>query len=843
MADQFSVLTAKVLAKPKEAGNRMLELAEYVAQLLGLPKEQVRAHEVSKPENLKVRAIPRAGDNVVVAVVTGGDLERTAEEAADLVKEGRFKSIALAAAATGAEWRVVTVVSSDSVVTKRFASGWPDASVRAIGAAVQSTATRPWLINWSEAKSKWRNVEGYGYHYGSSLPNAKQVKAGDALVICRTGVPGGSVAEKIFAVARVGEVREDGTGEGRWALFDRYLPLSHPASFDEVGGDPRTNMNSIWPWSLDRVQYLIEREGLATIEDAPAAQSKPLVPEIDPGCFKGFPEGAFLFLQELADNNTTEWMHANKDRFKTTVQDPLRCYLEALGPHLLRLEPDLEIRAKAPETISQINRQNTSKGIYREHYWAAFWRRKQGRKQDDVQIDVSLSPAGMHHGLYFGEGEPVRPMKRQFRELAATQPAKMRGVLEAAGAMDGKHEFTGGPVKPHEQNTYSVATDQGLQDWTNEDFPRLRCFHPAGDPLLDDAAGLLAHVLADFTKLWPVFVLMTTGSEPIAAATAALDAEAAVDETIDAEEPFTWSDLVTRTCLKEAALLRIRRALESKKQVVLHGPPGTGKTFVALEFAEWFAESRRRVELVQFHPSYAYEDFIEGIRAQTIEVSGADGKKARELDYNVVDGVFKRVCDAARAAGDKRFVLVIDEINRGNVARIFGELLFLLEYREREARLTYRPKVKFSIPRNVYLIGTMNTADRSIALVDFALRRRFSFIEMSPDKEVLECWLNNHPSGLKDEIIRLYEAVNKGIDRADYKIGQSHFMKSHTPQTLDDLWVVDLRPYLMEYLFPNAENKIKSVDSDVKQILADAWGKAGPSSSSASGVGANPDNA
>src|SRR5687768_7240121 len=112
----------------------MFELAEHVAQLLGLPKDQVRAHEVSKPENLKVRAIPRAGDNVAVAVVTGGDLDRTESEAGDLVGDGRFRTIALVARAAHGEWEVVKVVSSDPATAKKLSDHWPDATARLLHA-------------------------------------------------------------------------------------------------------------------------------------------------------------------------------------------------------------------------------------------------------------------------------------------------------------------------------------------------------------------------------------------------------------------------------------------------------------------------------------------------------------------------------------------------------------------------------------------------------------------------------------------------------------------------------------------------------------------------------------
>ena len=176
----------------------------------------------------------------------------------------------------------------------------------------------------------------------------------------------------------------------------------------------------------------------------------------------------------------------------------------------------------------------------------------------------------------------------------------------------------------------------------------------------------------------------------------------------------------------------IETLLDDKKQVIFQGPPGTGKTYVAQKLAKHLAGSDERVTLVQFHPSYAYEDFVQGFRPTTLK----DGQAGFELR----DGPLLKVAKRAKAESYANHFLVIDEINRGNLAKVFGELYFLLEYRDEKIRLQYQgdDEEDFSLPRNLYIIGTMNTADRSIALVDLALRRRFYFVEFHPDRPPIE---------------------------------------------------------------------------------------------------------
>ena len=170
-------------------------------------------------------------------------------------------------------------------------------------------------------------------------------------------------------------------------------------------------------------------------------------------------------------------------------------------------------------------------------------------------------------------------------------------------------------------------------------------------------------------------------------------------------------------------LQKIIDGLRDKGQVIFQGPPGTGKTYVAKRIAEWCKQHGGDYRIVQFHPSYAYEDFIEGFRPRL-----TDGGQA---GFTLTEGPLRLIAEQARGRPDATFILVIDEINRGNLAKVLGELYFLLEYRDEQVALQYSNE-RFSLPKNLWFIGTMNTTDRSIALVDAALRRRFYFLTSSP---------------------------------------------------------------------------------------------------------------
>lgn len=182
------------------------------------------------------------------------------------------------------------------------------------------------------------------------------------------------------------------------------------------------------------------------------------------------------------------------------------------------------------------------------------------------------------------------------------------------------------------------------------------------------------------------------------------------------------------------------------------------------------------------------EDFIQGIRPAS---------EGGTLTYPLVPGRFLDFCARARAVADT-CVLIIDEINRANLARVFGELMYLLEYRDQSLPLAGGGVL--SIPENVRIIGTMNTADRSIALVDHALRRRFAFLPLQPNYDVLRRFQREYGTPV-DELINVLEQVNREIGDPSYAVGISFFMRQELTDELEDIWRMEIEPYLEEYFF------------------------------------------
>jgi 5-methylcytosine-specific restriction protein B len=254
---------------------------------------------------------------------------------------------------------------------------------------------------------------------------------------------------------------------------------------------------------------------------------------------------------------------------------------------------------------------------------------------------------------------------------------------------------------------------------------------------------------------------------------------------------------LARTLLVPAEwLAEVVGQIIQSKQVIFYGPPGTGKTFIGKAIAQHLA-SKENTEIIQFHPSFSYEDFFEGFRP----AEKSDGSVSLEK----VDGPLKRIAAAARANPDKKYVLIIDEINRGNLAKVFGELYFLLEYRDEEISLMYSKKEKFSLPSNLIFIGTMNTADRSIALVDSAIRRRFKFIHLDPTSEpcsqILTKWLQENK--LPSVAGELLENLNNALSKYEFSVGPAYFMKDKN-QSRDNLqltWKYSIEPLLEEYFY------------------------------------------
>ena len=280
------------------------------------------------------------------------------------------------------------------------------------------------------------------------------------------------------------------------------------------------------------------------------------------------------------------------------------------------------------------------------------------------------------------------------------------------------------------------------------------------------------------------------------------------DPPVPARDPWSPADVhvLAKELLWEGeGLQKIIDGLKDKRQAIFQGPPGTGKTYVAKRIAEWCREWGGDFEIVQFHPSYSYEDFVEGFRP-TLTDGGQAG-------FKIKDGPLRRIAAKAEENPDATFVLVIDEINRGNVAKVLGELYFLLEYRNESVSLQYSGD-RFSLPENLWFIGTMNTTDRSIALVDAALRRRFYFFGFFPDEPpvrgLLGRWLEaNQPDA--GWVAGLVELANRKLEDRHLGIGPSYFLKKDQPLNegrVRFIWEQAVIPYIEDQCFGD-ESKLK----------------------------------
>ncbi len=288
----------------------------------------------------------------------------------------------------------------------------------------------------------------------------------------------------------------------------------------------------------------------------------------------------------------------------------------------------------------------------------------------------------------------------------------------------------------------------------------------------------------------------------------------AQEASIDA---YTKSDFLDEVYMTEKRYENLVAVLRNKKNIILQGAPGVGKTFAARRLA-WSMMGEKddsRIEFVQFHQNYSYEDFMMGYKPVD------DGF---ELKY----GIFYRFCQKAANQPDKEFFFIIDEINRGNMSKIFGELLMLIEkdYRGTKATLAYNG-LSFSVPKNLYIIGMMNTADRSLAMIDYALRRRFSFFEVEPgfDSEGFIHYQNGLNNETLNELINKVKDLNREIslDKSlgkGFCIGHSYFCGRDvcTEEWLHSIVDYDILPMLSEYWFDDA-NKLQRWENILQGVF------------------------
>ncbi len=535
--------------------------------------------------------------------------------------------------------------------------------------------------------------------------------------------------------------------------------------------------------------WLRERHGLHPMEvpDVFAELGEGVREREEEPCFAGFCGDTFAFLGELARNNRRDWMQQQRGRYEFAVREPLAELCDDLTrrfitPVLLGVHGwAVDTRRKAGHALTSICKNVFGKSEpYTSTLWITFC--PEGASRASAQLFVRLSPEGLRWGLRLGRA--ARGHRANLSANLRSHGEAVWKILADNGAAEGcLFGMADAPVTMR-----PLTSAEGLVAWAGGRTLEVSSAMSASDGMLSQAQ-LVGEIILALDRLLPLFACAVEADPG--------PALARLGGPGDDSSPGSFHE---QTFLGEDWLGRAIDLLSLKKQLILQGVPGTGKTHVARCLARHLARGcDDAVRLVQFHPAYSYEEFVEGIRVRSVNNEGRS-----DITYPVEDGL---LCEFAARAAERPaqpHVLVIDEINRGNLPRIFGELLYLLEYRGQAVELPCSRRA-FRLPDNLYLLATMNASDRSIALIDQALRRRFSFLPMDPDARVLSSWLMAQPlvgEALAARVLRLFDRLNTKLRTEagpGAQVGHSFFMVPHLDEgRLRVIWQHHIRPLLDE---------------------------------------------
>jgi MoxR-like ATPase len=535
----------------------------------------------------------------------------------------------------------------------------------------------------------------------------------------------------------------------------------------------------------------IKQERMASTEEEPNSNTDESTGVEDASVAEGtddeptptFSDETVAFLLELTEHTEDgPWHERNRRRYEHVLRDPSQAIVEGLRTrYIQRLNPAV---AGGKRHLSILKKNDYGKGGYHDHYWFAFYDPAAGSKTRSVQLFVRFLGGarvwryGLAMGNYCGQ---------YLKQLVAAIAGNRKAVADyirycpaetVVRLSIGDREEQLSPADFAER-LVRLGDDTFVPDGPLTDISIVREYQLGTLP--EHAATIVEEIGEYFTWAWPFFEAAMTGAWS-APGPKSLAPKPGDEETgeVDETAPKTIAELAEITALPEPLLSDIEEALWAKRQVILVGPPGTSKTFIARQFARYFVRQRQgqpqgNSDVLFMHASWRYEDFFQGLKPS----------EGGSLRFEMRTGFFlKWVAKLKDWSPKARHVLVLDEINRCDTAAVLGELLQLLEYRDSPIPLLSGQR--FIFPSNVFIIGTMNSADRSIGRMDLALQRRFLQLNLHPQPETLDRWLKrpgNNPLGFQaSALARCNELLAEHGILPEQHIGHALFMLQRTAE-------------------------------------------------------------
>jgi len=528
-----------------------------------------------------------------------------------------------------------------------------------------------------------------------------------------------------------------------------------------------------------------------------------------------FSEETFALLTDIRDTPAVdaEWFAPHKSAYYEHVRHPLEHLVALVASEVV--DPLLNAEGSLGEGVIVTERKLVMAKIIRQaafsdgsryfpYLWAAFFPAEQGKKYKAAQLFLEVFADRFEvgvavHGAQAATKSRISKLARKGHTRLAGHLAQLkRPLLLRRGSSE-----TG---QIQEERKVAWVADLAALGASDGDWALAFSYTP--EEAQDE--GFSAGVVEACRQMLPFYAVAVTDDLDTVLDHLGIGGGEDAGPEEEEEEEFSLDALVAHTHLEKKWLERVARAATygtgrgQLGQVVLYGPPGTGKTFVAEQIGLHLVDGDPdRFHLIQLHPAYSYEHFVEGYRPRLSSSSGDVG----QLVWEVAPGKLRAVVEAVQKS-QKRHVIIIDEMNRGDVPQVFGELMFLLSRRGTGAGVTLaRSGQTLRLPNKLSIIGTMNTADRSIAHVDFALRRRFRFFALDPDARILQDYrldaYGDADGPLSGALGQLLNYVNDRLRQAAggaaLQVGHSYFMDVSNLSQLAEVWTSEVQPLLEDY--------------------------------------------